>query len=259
MTATCPRPLTTDRTARPGRAWLDLGRRAGGAGRLVVRADPSRPAPHRALPALAEAPWSDAEDGWILGRVWDFDVFDAATDLASSPETVVLPRAASSLGLAPTPAPLTVVLAPEPCRGTSSSTVLGEEAWRRRAEAFIAASGSRCSACGRSADLVGDVYAYLDPEDPPPPAGQVDERVGVRRFMGWELTCPLCWLARHPGQATTAEACEVACAHVAAINNWDPLDAEAAVLNAWRTWRARSAHAWRHDFTALGVDTHPLV
>lgn len=257
-----PRPAVQPAApARTARFWLDLSRRDVGAGRLVLRADPAAPAPHAGLAALRDAPWSDVEDGWVLGRVWDFDVFEAALVLASGANASVLPRAATALGIAGVTAPLAVELVPAPCRSTSSCSVLGDAAWRRRAERFTAAAGRRCNVCGRSANLVADVYAYLDPEDPPPPAGTVDARVGIRRFVGWELSCPLCWVARHPGLATTAAASAAATSHLAMVNQWLPDDVDVAVLGAWRTWRRRSAHAWRDDFEVLAdrVETAALV
>ena len=161
----------------------------------------------------------------------------------------------------PTLPPITVEFTPTSCRPDPllgpGGLAEGADAGPREALNGAVEAAEReqcCGVCGAPAEKVDQQYEYL--EGAVGTGGEEPYMVRIRKFVGVRRLFAACSRVRglSPGGPGEGQEAEDALQTLMSCNRWTAQEAEAHLACAQAQWKARSEHAWAHDFSALRLE-----
>jgi hypothetical protein len=143
---------------------------------------------------------------------------------------------------------LTIELVPRTCWFSNVRDRVPREDWDRIRKQVYERAGHRCEVCGgrgsRHPVECHEVWEY-------------NETTAVQRLVRMIALCPACHEVKHMGLAGIKGRGEIAAAHLAEVNGWNPQVTAAYIDQAFAVWKDRSARTWSLDVSALtayGID-----
>ena len=149
---------------------------------------------------------------------------------------------------------LFVDLVPTSCWFTNVRSCVRPADWDRVKSLVVGRSGRRCEACAGTAEPSRGLWRQAHER------WSYDETTRVQALRRLVCLCTRCHRTTHFGYAEVTGQAVQAHAHLCAVNGWSTADADAHILMAARTWRARSTIDWSLDLsilTAAGVIPSP--
>lgn len=144
------------------------------------------------------------------------------------------------------PGLLTVELVPQSLWGVNLRSALPSERWDELRRAQYRLAGYVCELCGgKGAQHPVECHEVWD----------YDDVAHVQKLVRLIALCPMCHQVKHFGRSSKhgPNGVEALLAHIQKVNGWTLEQTREHVGRAFVEWKARNAHQWTHDITALAA------
>jgi 5-methylcytosine-specific restriction endonuclease McrA len=146
---------------------------------------------------------------------------------------------------------LTVELVPSTCWFSNVRDHVTKEQWDRLRRQTYQKANYVCEICGgRGPEWPVECHEIW----------KYDDDSHIQTLIGLIALCPSCHQVKHIGLAGLQGKGGVAKEHLAKVNEWTKQQTDKYLNAVWATWRERSQHHWKLDFTwleQLGIHIEP--